>query len=193
MASLGNKSFSDILYNVTTIYLETPCSNFTTLSRLNFETKTLLEVLYYFWPVHEWFVRQNYVPHSFDKRSLSILDQIFCKVPCKEQADISAAILLSGISDHLPCVVNFKILKKPPEPPKYIYKRTVTESSLEQYRTDMRSLNIHTYLKADLMVCPDGSCQTFENLIQKSYQRHLLQKRVIKQVSTELKVSMLRL
>ena len=56
------------------------------------------------------------------KRSYSILDQIFCKVPCKEQADISASILLSGISGHFPCVVNFKILNKKPRPPRYVYK-----------------------------------------------------------------------
>ena len=39
-------------------------------------------------------------PTRIAKRSDSLLDQIFCKVPCKEQADISAYILLSGISDH---------------------------------------------------------------------------------------------
>ena len=50
------------------------------------------------------------------KRFHCLLDQIFCKLPRKEQADISAAILLSGISDHFPCVVNFKILNKRPVP-----------------------------------------------------------------------------
>ena len=45
------------------------------------------------------------LPTRIAKRSYSLLDQIFCKVPCKEQADISASILLSGISDHFPCVL----------------------------------------------------------------------------------------
>ena len=61
-------------------------------------------------------------PTRIAKRSYSLLNQIFCKVPCKEQADISASILLSGISDHFPCVVNFKILNKKPRPPRYVYK-----------------------------------------------------------------------
>ena len=68
-------------------------------------------------------------PTRIAKRSHSLLDQIFCKVPCKEKADMSAAILWSGIWDHFPCVVNFKILNKRPVPPKYIYKRSVTKSS----------------------------------------------------------------
>ena len=89
----------------------------------------------------------------------------------------SASILLSGISDHFPCVVHFKILNKKPMPPKYVYQRTVTESSLDQYRTDLRSLNIHTHLKADFMTDPNKSYQIFENLIQTSYQWHFPQKR----------------
>ena len=84
-------------------------------------------------------------PTRIAKRSHRLLDHIFCKVPCKEQADVSAAILLSGISDHFPCVVNFKILNKRSVPPKYIYNRSVTESSIEQYRAELRNLNIHTH------------------------------------------------
>ena len=117
-------------------------------------------------------------PTRTTARSHSLLDQVFCKVPCKEKADISASILLSGISHHFPCVVNFKILNKKPVPPKYVYQRTVTESSLDQYRTDLRSLNIHIHLKADLMTDPKESYQIFENFIQTSYQRHFPKIRV---------------
>ena len=117
-------------------------------------------------------------PTRIAKRSQSLLDQIFRKVPCTEQADVSAAILLSGISDHFPCVVNFKILNKRSVPPKYIYKRSVTESSIEQYRADLHNLNIHTHLNADLMTDPNGSYQTFENSMQNTHERHFPQKRV---------------
>ena len=110
-------------------------------------------------------------PTRIATRSHSLLDQIFCNVPCKEKADISTSILLSGISDHFPGVVDFKIFNKKPMPPKYVYQRTVTESSLDQYRTDLCSQNIHTHLKADLMTDPNESYQSFKNLIQTSYQR----------------------
>ena len=118
-------------------------------------------------------------PTRIAARSHSLLDQIFCKVPCKRKADISASILLSGISDHFPCVVNFKILNKKPVPPKYVYQRTVTESSLDQYRSDLHNLNIHTHLKADLMTDPNESYQIFENLIQTSYQQHFPKKNAL--------------
>ena len=45
------------------------------------------------------------------KRSRSLLDQIFCKVPGKEKY-ISVSIVLSGTSDHFSCAVNSKILDK---------------------------------------------------------------------------------
>ena len=78
------------------------------------------------------------------------------------------------ISDHFPGVVNFKILNKKPVPSKYVYQRTVTESYLDQYHTD---LTIHTHLKADLMTDPNESYQIFKNLIQTSYQRHFPKKK----------------
>ena len=52
------------------------------------------------------------------------------------------------------------------------------ESPIEQYRADMRNLNIHTHLNADLMTDPNGSYQTFENLMQNTYERHFPQKRI---------------
>ena len=54
----------------------------------------------------------------------------------------------------------------------------MTESPIEQYRADLRNLNMHTHLNADLMTDPNGSYQTFENLMQNAYERHFPQKRV---------------
>ena len=59
-----------------------------------------------------------------------------------------------------------------------MYKISVTESSIEQYRANLRNLNIHTNLNADLMTDPNGSYQTFVNLMQNTYERHFPQKRV---------------
>ena len=126
-------------------------------------------------------------PARIATRSQSLLDQIFCEVPCKEKADISASLLLSGISDHFPCVVNLKILNKRPVSPKQVYQRTVTESSLDQYRTDLPSLNIDTHLEADLMTDPNESYQIFEKLIQTSYQWHFPKKNVLNLTSINTK------
>ena len=52
------------------------------------------------------------------------------------------------------------------------------ESPIEQYRADLCNLNIHAHLNADLMTDPDRSCQTFENLMQKTHERHFPPKRV---------------
>ena len=62
------------------------------------------------------------------------------------------------------------ILEKKPGPPRYVYNRLVTESSLDQYCTDLRSIKCHAHLKADLMTDPNTWYQIFENWIQKSYQ-----------------------
>ena len=51
------------------------------------------------------------LPTRCAKRTSSLIDQTFCKVPRREHDDVSSSIILSGISDHFPCCVNMKILK----------------------------------------------------------------------------------
>ena len=57
------------------------------------------------------------LPTRITKRSQSLIDQIFCKVLFNDLSHFSASIVLSAISDHFPCVVNFKILNRKQLPP----------------------------------------------------------------------------
>ena len=58
------------------------------------------------------FFPQITFPTRFAKHSCSLIDQIFCKTPHKKHVAILSSILISNISDHLPCVVNLVISEK---------------------------------------------------------------------------------
>ena len=103
----------------------------------------IIQIFHYFNPMFLFLIR-------IAKWSDSFPNQIFCKVPCTDQADISAPIVLSGISGHFPFVIDFKILNKRPVPTIYIYiyiynKISLTESSLGQYCTALDEIFIHSW------------------------------------------------
>ena len=51
-------------------------------------------------------------PTRFARHSCSLIDQVFCKTPHKKHVSISSSIILSQLSDHLPCIVNLGISEK---------------------------------------------------------------------------------
>ena len=54
------------------------------------------------------FFPQITLPTRYGTRSCSLIDQMFCKVPHKQEIDISSSIIISEISDHFSCIVNFR-------------------------------------------------------------------------------------
>ena len=86
------------------------------------------------------------LPTRIAKRSKSLIDQIFCKVPFKDLSDFSASIVSSAISDHFPCVVNFKILNRKQLPPKYVNTRKISDQAVKDFRDDLLKINICTWI-----------------------------------------------
>ena len=76
------------------------------------------------------------LPTRIAKRSQILIDQIFCKVPFKHLSDFSASIVISAISDHFHCVVNFKILNRKRLPPKYVNTRKISDKAIKDFRDD---------------------------------------------------------
>ena len=60
------------------------------------------------------------LPTHSSKRSWTLIDQMFCKLPHLDHANISSAIIMSNVSDHFPCLEKLEILKDKPKRPKYI-------------------------------------------------------------------------
>ena len=117
------------------------------------------------------------LPTRIAKRSQSLIDQIFCKVPFKDLSDSSASIVLSAISDHFPCVVNFKILNKKQLPPKYVNTRKISDQAIKDFRDDLLKINISSHLNSNLMVNPNSEYEKFDVIIQNFYHKHFPEKR----------------
>ena len=107
---------------------------------------------------------------------MSLIYQIFCKVPFKDLSDFSASIVLSAISDHFPCVVNFKILNRKQLPPKYVSTRKISDKAIKDFRDDLLRINISSHLNSNLMVNPDLEYEKFDDIIH-FHQNHFPEKR----------------
>ena len=70
------------------------------------------------------------LPTRFAKRSCSLVDQMFCKVPQKERVNITSSIIFSSLSDHFPCITNFNILNGNPPKQKFMCSRVIKETAI---------------------------------------------------------------
>ena len=97
--------------------------------------------------------------------------------PKKDLSDFSASIVLNAISDHFPCVVNFKILHRKQLPPKYVNTRKISDEAIKDFRDDLLKINISSHLNSNLMINPNLEYEKFDDIIQNFYQKHFPEKR----------------
>ena len=105
------------------------------------------------------------LPTRFSAHSCSLLDQLFFKEPKRDQVEVSSSIILSNISDHLPCVVNFNILRDFPRRPKYMILREQSDSCVERFKNELINLNLPSLLDKNMMVNPNMSYSLYEKSI----------------------------
>ena len=110
------------------------------------------------------------LPTRSSKRSCTLIDQMFCKLPHLDHANISSAIIMSNMSDHFPCLVKLEILKDKPKRPKYIQKRIISEAATHNFREELRSLDISSQLSPNLMTDPNPEYDIFERIIVTAYE-----------------------
>lgn len=116
------------------------------------------------------------LPTRFSTRSCSLIDQIFCKVPTNKKVELTSAIIVSNISDHLPCVVNFKILRQNPVRPKYIQHRDFSALGLNKFREGLIEKNITSILNKDLMSDPNTDYEIYEKILTSCFDSHFPEK-----------------
>ena len=118
------------------------------------------------------------LPTRYSNHSCSLIDQIFCKVPNKENVVFSSSVIVSKISDHFPCVVNMSILKETKKSPKYIYVRQMKESIIQDFRNDLMNSNIISKLNPNLMSDVNIEYNKFEKIILNAYNKHFPMRKV---------------
>ena len=109
-------------------------------------------------------------PTRSSKKSCTLIDQMFCKLPHLDHTNISSSIM-SQISDHFLCLVRLEILNDKPKRPKYIQKRVISEAATHNFRGELRSSDISSNLNAYLMTDPNPE-YTFEWIAPNAYEKH---------------------
>ena len=121
------------------------------------------------WCVQIVFFPKITPPTRYGAHSCSLIDQMFCKVPHKQEIDISSSIIIRRISDHFPCSINFRTPDEGRKQQKLIYTRTIYDSAIHDFREELSRVEIPSRLNANLC-CPTqiyttGSSKKFSVLV----------------------------
>ena len=118
------------------------------------------------------------LPTRYCTHSCSLIDQMFCKVPHKQEIDISSSIIISRISDHFPCIVNLRTPGEGRKQEKLIYTRTINDSAINDFREELSRLDIPSRLNANLLSDPNIDYGKFEEVLCASFNKHFPEKRI---------------
>ena len=96
------------------------------------------------------------LPTCSSKRSYILIDQMFCKSPHWDHANISSL----------------------PKRPKYIQKRVISEAAAHNFTEELRSSDTSWHLHANLMTDPNPEYDIFGRIALIAYEKHSPKKRV---------------
>ena len=116
-------------------------------------------------------------PTRFSKHRATLIDHIFCR----ERIDmkiLKSGIILTKISDHLPCftVINIKKIKKCH--PKFINISVNNANSIENFKKDVKEKIAHTYFNRDLFNDPNTNYEKLDAIITQCKEKNLPIKKV---------------
>ena len=114
-------------------------------------------------------------PTRFARKTASLIDQIYCKTRSDSTA-INSGIIISNISDHLPCFAFLDILATKPKVPKYIKTRKYSENSIQNFRDELANCHLINKLSKELNTDPNTSYNIIESTVQNLKTKHLPEK-----------------
>ena len=117
------------------------------------------------------------LPTRFSRRSATLIDHIFMKVAHSRQIS-SSGIILSELSDHLPCFLILKNELTRSTPPKYITLRNTSELSYSQLQSELRTVDIDAQLEHSLFTSPIKNYQIISQTLSNLCEKHLPIKKV---------------
>ena len=112
------------------------------------------------------------LPTRFSTYSCSLLDNIFYSQNSKCHDSLSG-IILTDISDHLPCFTNIKFktnfAKRPPKtcPPKF-----KSDTAMQNLLNDLSSQNVYSQLDHNLERDPNYNNTLLSKIVRESREKH---------------------
>ena len=123
------------------------------------------------------FIPMITLPTRFDKKSCSLIDNIWVNKPIKgalEPAKTSSRVFLKKIAkaDHLPCLLTLDILEKKQHPPKYVYTQKIDELSISKFRIEIIRANIVNSIDPSPTSDPEQTYEKIREIIQTAYKNN---------------------
>ena len=113
------------------------------------------------------------LPTRFSRRSCSLIDQIFCKLPSVTQHSLSG-ILFGTLSDHFGCFTSVNLFKdKKQAKPKYTRVYNHSENNVQNFCIELESSLNNTVFNSNLCSDPNVNYNKFEQIVIDTKQKHM--------------------
>ena len=111
-------------------------------------------------------------PTRFSKKRGTLIDQIFCRTRNRESHS-SSGIILSALSDHLPCFSCLDILTSSKQKPKYIKKYNNSTEAINSFRAAIEKSISEINFDTDLFTDPNKNYEQLSNILTDAREKHL--------------------
>ena len=105
------------------------------------------------------------LPTRFSKNKATLIDQIFCRYS-KNMSQSQSGLIMTKISDHLPCFFTLNLPTKCIQRSKYVKIRRTGPDAMEDFRTEIEREVLNSSFENDLLADPNVNYATLENIIK---------------------------
>ena len=112
------------------------------------------------------------LPPRFSKKRATLIDQIFTR-PTKRMTNHKSGIIVTKISDHLPCFSSVTIPKLNKKADKFVTVRENSAQAIDLFNKDIEEAIKNTHFDTNLLNDPNNTYQQLHNIIQTSKEDNL--------------------
>ena len=107
------------------------------------------------------------LPTRFSKKKATLIDQIFCRF-AKNTSEIKSGIIITKMSDHLPCFSIIKIDEKRNKKPEYVKVNKNGPKGTENFIKEVEDRIMDTQFDNNLMSDPNENYNKLESIIKEA-------------------------
>ena len=113
------------------------------------------------------------LPTRFAKKSASLIDQIFCRFS-KNTSELKSGIVVTKISDHLPCFSSIKVMiKANNKPPEFVKVDKNGPEAIENFKKEVKDKISRTHFENDLLADPNINYEKLQSIIKSAKEKFL--------------------
>ena len=117
------------------------------------------------------------MPTRFSKRNATLIDHLFCR-DYSDMTTIKSGIIMTKISDHLPCFSVLKIKKIKKQAPKFVTISSINKESIENFKTDVSRNILKTTFQNGLLSDPNTNYDKLHDILQLCKDKNMPTKKV---------------